>query len=165
MAAEFIYLENTKPLDIRRTFNWLRNKELRANFVIARAPLRSEHFMYWRKLLHDSEQRVFSIFYFSKHVGNCGLKNINIENRDCEIWIYVADLSARGRGLADCAIEALLAKARHDLLCTKVYLHVAKNNLAAIRLYRNHNFYVNEKFLEGRWAGRDADILYMEKEL
>ena len=163
MVAEFTKLNCPKPLDVRRTFNWLHNKQLREDFVMASSPRRPEHFMYWRKLLHDPDQRVFSIFYFDKHVGSCGLKNINIEKCKSEIWIYLADLSARGHGVADRAVVMLLEKARNDLPCYKVYLHVAKTNSAAIRLYKNNGFYEIEKLLEGRWAGRDANILYMEQ--
>jgi len=163
MMVEFTHLNSSKPQDVKRTFNWLQNKQLREDFVVADSPRRSEHFIYWRKLLQDPEQRVFSIFYFDKHVGNCGLKNIDIGNRTSEIWIYLADLSARGRGVADSAVQTLLAKAQNDLSCIKVYLHVAKTNMAAIRLYKNNGFYEIHKPLEGRWTGRGEDIIYMEQ--
>ncbi len=165
MMTEFTHLKPLKPQDVRRTYHWLQNNQLREDFVIADSPRRPEHFIYWRKLLQDPEQRVFSIFYFEKHVGNCGLKNIDIGNRTSEIWIYLADLSARGRGVADSAIKTLLVQAQNDLSCIKVYLHVVKTNLAAIRLYKDNGFYEIQKLLEGRWTGRDEDILYMEQAL
>ena len=165
MATEFTHLSSPKPFDVRRTFRWLQDNRLRMDFVITESPRRREHFDYWRKLLSDPKQRVYSIFHFGEHVGNCGLKNIDQENRKSEIWIYLANLSARGRGVAKRAVEKLLTKAKNELFSTEVYLHVVKTNCRAIQFYKNNGFYETRVPLEGRWKGRDADILHMENTL
>lgn len=162
MITEFTQLCVPRPLDVRRTYRWLQDKKLREDFVMAESPRRSEHCKYWRKLYNDSEQRVYSILHFGKHVGNCGLKNINSQNCTSEIWIYLGDLSARGRGVAKYAISKLLSIARNDLFGVSVCLHVAKSNYSAIHLYKNNGFYEIQSPLTGRWSGRDSEILRME---
>ena len=165
MAENFTYIGAVKSLDIRRTFGWLQNKQLRDDFVIARSPLRHDHFSYWRSLLNDPTQCVFAIHFSGKHVGNCGLKNIDAKNRSCEMWVYLADLSARGRGVASIAVQSLLEKAKSDFQCENIYLHVSKTNFPAIKLYRGKGFIERTKRLDGRWMGQDANIAFMERTL
>ena len=154
MAENFTYIGPLKSLDIRRTFGWLQNKQLRDDFVIARSPLRHDHFLYWRNLLNDPAQCVFAIHFSGKHVGNCGLKNIDAKNRSCEMWIYLADLSARGQGVASIAVQSLLEKAKSNFQCANIYLHVSKTNFPAIKLYEGKGFFEKNKLLGGRWAGQ-----------
>jgi RimJ/RimL family protein N-acetyltransferase len=165
MAENFTYIGPVKSLDIRRTFGWLQNKQLRDDFVIARSPLRQDHFSYWRSLLNDPTQCVFTIRFSGKHVGNCGLKNIDAKNRSCEMWVYLADLSARGQGVASIAVQSLLEKAKSDFQCENIYLHVSKTNFPAIKLYRGKGFIERTKRLDGRWMGQDANIAFMERTL
>ncbi|MEI8087953.1 MAG: GNAT family N-acetyltransferase, partial [Paludibacter sp.] len=165
LIENFTFIGFPKALDIRRTFAWLQNKQLRDDFVIARSPLRHDHFIYWRKLLNDPRQCVFAINFSGKHVGNCGLKNIDTKSRSCEMWVYVADPSARGRGVASSAVRSLLEKAKNDLLCVNIYLHVLKTNFLAIKLYKNCGFVESSKPLDGRWVGQEASIAFMERAL
>jgi len=163
MTENITYIKPLRSLDIRRTYGWLQNTQLRNAFMIAARPLRRDHFLYWRNVLNDPTQSTFAIYFSGKHVGNCGLKNIDVQNRNCEIWIYLAETYARGRGVASIAIHSLLEKAKSDFECQKIYLHVSKTNFSAINLYKKKGFFEVNKLLNGRWAGQDASIAFMER--
>jgi UDP-2,4-diacetamido-2,4,6-trideoxy-beta-L-altropyranose hydrolase len=162
LVAELPLLIKTQPLDIRRTFKWLQNEQLRKDFLMGESPLRLDHFIYWRKLIGSSDQQSYSIIHSEKHVGNCGLKNIDHEKLTCELWIYLADISFRKRGIAKGSVLKLLAIAKNDLACTSVSLHVARDNKEAIRLYEKTGFVSVDMILSGRWFGRDSEILLMQ---
>lgn len=162
LTLEFANLRLPKPFDVRRTFKWLQDIQLREDFIVSGSPTRTQHFFYWSKLLTDPDQRAFSIYSFEKHVGNCGLRDINKKYRSAEIWIYLADLASRGRGVADGAVKMVLKMAINDLSLIKIYLHVAKTNAAAIRLYERNGFQERQQPLKGRWVGRDSVFMYME---
>lgn len=162
MADEFVSLYFPSSLDIRRTFHWLQNKNILNDFLMASSPIRPKHFLYWRNLICDLSQRVFSIYYFGKHVGNCGFKNINLDDHSAEIWLYLGELSVLRHGVADCVVKKLIAKAKNELDCSKIYLHVARDNIPAINLYKKNSFFGVNKLLQGPWAGRDDQIVYME---
>ena len=162
MIEDFMKLLVPRPWDLKRTFKWLQNQKLRSDFFVSEAPQRKTHFAYWRETLNDQSQKVYSILYSGKHVGNCGLKKINAKDRTSEIWIYLADVTARRKGVAKCAVLNLLSIAKNNLNCTEVNLHVARNNLAAIKLYKNTGFYQAQEPLTGRWSHRDAEFILMK---
>ena len=162
ISESYISLRKTSEFDVRRTFKWLQNKKLRKDFLLSEAPKKDNHFKYWRKLIKNPKEQVYSIYYFSKHIGNCGLKNIDSDSSSCEIWIYIADLSVRGRGLAKKVVNKLLTKAKTDLSIDMVYLHVAKPNLKAIGLYESTGFHEAKGLLKAPWEHQEKEILKME---
>lgn len=165
MFTEFTQLSEIRPYDVRRTYRWLQNQDLRSDFSMQECPSLSDHFKYWRNIVQDQQQRVYSILYFDKHIGNCGLKNIDFDTGASELWIYIADLTVRGKGVAFSALNKLLDIARNDLLGKRIYLHVARNNQIAIRLYTKTGFKPAQDLLTGRWQGRDHEMLCMGRVL
>jgi UDP-2,4-diacetamido-2,4,6-trideoxy-beta-L-altropyranose hydrolase len=162
MSNSLVSLRKTSKFDVRRTFKWLQNQKLREYFLLSQAPEKDNHFKYWRKITKSSTERVYSIYYLDRHVGNCGLKNIDSNGGTCELWIYIADLSVRGRGVAKAAIIKLLTKAKADLSIGVVYLHVTQSNVAALRLYQSTGFHLAEGLLKAPWENRDGDMQRME---
>jgi UDP-2,4-diacetamido-2,4,6-trideoxy-beta-L-altropyranose hydrolase len=158
----YTFLRTPRPLEIRRTFKWLQNEHLRKDFMVIEKPVRVNHFKYWRLLIKASDQKVCSIVHSGKHVGNCGLKNIDQEEKKCELWIYLAAPSIRGRGVAKSSVKTLLSIAKIKYDCVSVYIHVARTNKAAIHLYEKSGFKTSNKALTDRWLGQDSEILYME---
>jgi UDP-2,4-diacetamido-2,4,6-trideoxy-beta-L-altropyranose hydrolase len=155
MMNETISLKKLNDFDIARTFTWLQDKKLREDFLMSEVPLKSDHFLYWRKVLNSQDQNAYAIYYLDKHVGNCGIKNIDIENGSCELWIYLADENVRGKGVAKKSVVALLMKAKNEYACRLVYLHVSISNAAAIRLYHSVGFVDDQKRIDHPLAKRD----------
>jgi hypothetical protein len=83
---------------ISKTFEWVSDPDLRKNFLM-RGELTCEgHNEYFERILSDATQRLFAIYYEECHVGNCGLKNISISNKEGEFWIYIGEHSMRISG-------------------------------------------------------------------
>ena len=155
MMSKDLTLKKPNGLDIARTYRWLQNQKLREDFLVSEAPQRSSHFLYWRKLLNSQDQSAYAIYYLNKHVGNCGLKNIDIQNYSSELWIYLADEDVRGKGVAKKCVIDLLSKAKNKYSCRLVYLHVSRSNAAAIGLYDSVGFVDIQKPFDHPWTGRD----------
>jgi UDP-2,4-diacetamido-2,4,6-trideoxy-beta-L-altropyranose hydrolase len=155
MMSGDLTLKKPNGFNIARTFRWLQNQKLREDFLVSEAPLRSSHFLYWRKVLNSRDQSAYAIYYLDKHIGNCGLKNIDIENCSSELWIYLADEDVRGKGMAKKCVIDLLLKAKNEYSSRLVYLHVSRSNVAALGLYDAVGFVDVQKPLDHPWTGRD----------
>jgi UDP-2,4-diacetamido-2,4,6-trideoxy-beta-L-altropyranose hydrolase len=165
MKSDFLSIVKPKPVHIRNTFRWMESKKLRDDFKLLEKPSLKIHFEYWRMLLNDSSQKVYSILHKEKHIGNCGLKNIDSTKRDSEIWLYIGEEQSRGKGLGKLTVFKLLEVAKKELLSKTVFLHVARANIAAINLYKSVGFEQLNKPLIGRWTGKDSIVIRMEKTL
>ncbi len=69
----------------------------------------------------------------TKHVGNCGLSDIDRRRRKAQLWIYLGE--STGRGIGTLAIRHLLRRGFEELEVNRVYLRVLTNNRGAINFY------------------------------
>lgn len=167
MQQRLINLKRPHPLDLRRTFHWLQNPSLRKQFLMrGDEPTRRGHFEYWRRLLTDSDQRIYSIRQGRRHIGNAGLRNIDPTAGEAELWLYLGELTARGNGLGKLVLQQLEDVIRIELGCRIAVLHVSQQNLPAYELYRHAGYRLSERqdavaagFLPG------LNVVQMEKEL
>lgn len=121
------------------------------------------HRAYFGRVLADDSQRVFAVMADNRHVGNCGLKNLNQRGTDGELWIYIGEASARGRGIGREATRLLVSMGFSRLGLGKIYLHVADFNLAARNMYRSLGFEEVCLDQDGHdWADRGCEIIRME---
>ena len=162
MIDSSVSLKKMTSFDVMRTFKWLKNSQLRDDFLMSNIPQRSHHFKYWRNVFKSVDQRAYAIYHFDTHVGNCGLKNIDTKEGCCELWIYVADISVRRRGVAKKSIIKLIMNAQSEFSCNEIYLHVSKLNHAAVNLYKATGFNYVDKPLKYPWHNK-KDIHQMVK--
>jgi len=144
------------------TLRWLQDPELRRQVDSLSAPTEETNAAYWRVRWRDPEREDYAILALDdRHVGNCGLCHIDRHRRKAELWIYLGEATARGRGIGRAAVEALLRRAFDELGLYRVYLRVAADNPAAARFYERLGF-----LAEGRWRadtwhdGRPVDSLW-----
>lgn len=128
------------PLDLRRTFCWLGDPWLRKSFLMKKAPERSAHFKYWRDRCEDSTQQIFSIYSKNQHVGNAGFKNLDPQSGQAELWLYIAEKDARGKGIGSLVLQRMEKILKKNQNFRKVYLHVSLDNEVALRLYRRAGY-------------------------
>lgn len=167
MEQRLINLETPYPLDLRRTFHWLHDSSLRNQFLMrGDQPTRRGHFEYWRRLLADSGQRIYSIRQGRRHIGNAGLRNIDSMVGQAELWLYLGEAAERGSGLGKWALRQLEDVIRIELGCRTAVLHVSQHNLPAYGLYRHAGYRLSERqdavaagFLPG------LSVVRMEKQL
>jgi UDP-2,4-diacetamido-2,4,6-trideoxy-beta-L-altropyranose hydrolase len=165
MAGVQVELRRPRPNDLRHTFRWLRDPRLREDFLMrGDAPGRRGHFAFWRKLLADPGQHVFSILADGRHVGNAGIRCIDRAQARAELWIYLGESTDRGSGIGARALRQLEDFMSRELGAGKSVLHVGVANAQA------RAFYAHAGYAE---AAPDADtakfaqgsVVRMEKAL
>jgi len=160
-----VMLRPPRRLDIRRTFHWLQDDQLRSLFLMRQRPERRAHFEYWRAVLHDPRQYVFSIYKDDAHVGNAGLKNLSTDNSEAELWLYLGRSRMRGKGIGRQALDELERIIRYNLAITRAVLHVSRKNDAAIRLYRRAGYVPVMTDTQVPAFFERPDVIKMEKRL
>jgi RimJ/RimL family protein N-acetyltransferase len=158
-----ITLKRFTPKNIKVTFEWVQDKELQRLFTMREEPSWEKHTAYFEKVLKDETQILFAIYRGDRHIGNCGLKNM--EGCECELWIYIGDKSERGKGFGTIACRKLVEIAFNKFRFRRVYLHVLSDNLQAIFMYKALGFKkipLNEAS-KAVWGKRGIDIIKMEK--
>lgn len=164
LLAKNITLADVKPLDIRRTFHWLQNVKLRQQFLQHSAPVRASHVTYWRALLKDQAQYSFSIIQRGKHVGNLGIKHVNVQNNQAELWIYIGVQTDHNKGLGTAALALLEYFIKYTLLIDNVVIHVAQDNYAALSFYDKLGYVASDdKLVAPEFANKN--VLQMRKAL
>jgi RimJ/RimL family protein N-acetyltransferase len=88
----------------------------------------------------DQTQRVFAIHLDGAHVGNLGLKNLSALHRTAELWLYIGEVSLRGKGVGRAALEALFTLSFECMYFRELYLYIPMQNSAAIRFYGKAGF-------------------------
>jgi len=145
---------------ILQTFSWVQNPLLRHYFLIRGKPTYEKHLDYFHKILNDNTQKIFSILYYHKHVGNCGLKNI-VNNKEAEIWIYIGEDIVKNKKVGTLATKLLINHCFNDLHLINIFLHVAEFNKIAIKMYKKLGFC--EVFLSNNseWKHNDVKVIKM----
>lgn len=110
---------------------------------------------YLEVLVNDPERRSYAIIVDGVHVGNVGLKSIDLRRRTSECFIEIGEVSQRRRGVGMLAMAQLLDVAFGELGLSHVRLGVFEFNAAAIALYRRIGFVddgtLGSHYLRGRY--------------
>lgn len=106
---------------------------------------------YLELLMRDPDRRSFAIVQEGVHVGNVGLKSIDLRRGTSECFIEVGEMSARRRGVGVAAMVLLLDIAFDELRLKAVRLGVFEFNGPAIALYRKVGF-VDDGRLGDHWC-------------
>lgn len=167
LLQRLVNLQAPRPLDLRRSFHWLQDVGLRQQFLMRDgAPTRGGHFQYWRRLLADNRQRIFSIYQGRRHIGNAGLRDIDQVSGEAELWLYLGIAAKRGEGLGKVALHQLESLIRDHFCCHTAVLHVSRSNAPAYRLYC-HSGYRLSRYQDAEAVGfmPGLDVVRMEKML
>lgn len=158
-----IILKKFELGNIESTFFWVSQEDFRKTFLLRGEITKEGNFNYFSKNLNDKSQIIFAIYADEKHVGNCGLKNIDEKNKEAELWIYIGDVNCRGKGWGKMALLSLLNFGFFEQGFLKISLHVASSNIAAINLYTKYGFVeLDEKNIDKQWEERGFEIKKME---
>ncbi len=116
-----------------KTFLWMQDEKLKESFLLDKEITRNSHRSWFEQLQKDETQKMFAIVYEGEHVGNIGLKNIDFKNRKAESWIYLGEVSHRGKGIARKALEGLSGKMKGEVI--KLYARIADFNIPSIKTF------------------------------
>ncbi|MBL4818692.1 MAG: GNAT family N-acetyltransferase [Deltaproteobacteria bacterium] len=95
---------------------------------------------YINALLDDKSRRTFAIEANGEHVGNVGLKEINLEGHRAELFIEIGESEYRGRGVGKAAMILLLDYVFDKMALDELCLEVLEFNEPALRLYKMLGF-------------------------
>ncbi len=140
-------LVNFNESHLGNTFLWMQDTSLKDSFLLKKEITKESHLLWYEDIQKDQTQKIFSINYMGIHCGNCGLKNINYNNKNTEYWMYLGDKELRGKGIAQNAVNLLVEYCFRELLLHKVYIHVGSFNEKTIHLHKKCGFEV-EGFLK-----------------
>jgi RimJ/RimL family protein N-acetyltransferase len=95
---------------------------------------------YLRTLIGDQRRRAFAVEVDGRHVGNVGLKELDLAKGDAECFVEIGELSMRGMGVGTHAMRMMLDVAFDELALEQVRLGVFEFNEAAKQLYLRLGF-------------------------
>ena len=162
----------TRPLNIelvpfkedhlKKTYDGIRDPELQRDFLMRSEPSWDVHCAHFERVSADPTQLVFAITAEGHHVGNCGLKNIKVQEPSGELWIYIGEPSMRRKGIGKRAAELIILRGCREHLLEKILVHVSDFNVPARRLYESMGFIIATPPDEKEWRDHGAPILRME---
>lgn len=144
------------------TFQWVRNSEFQRLFLMRSEPTWEKHKAYFENVLNDRTQRVYALLCEGCHVGNGGIKNIVPTQEEGELWVYVGLSAMRGKGIGRRGTGLLIREAFDNLKLLTVYVHVAKFNDDALKMYAGLGFtqFAGQDIPE-EWRDRQHEIVRM----
>ena len=93
-----------------------------------------------------------------KLIGCCGINDIDLIHKTCEIYIYIGDNSDRGKGYGKESINLLINYIFNVLNINSIFIKAFEFNHAALHLYesigfkrigiRRKNYYINGKYYD-----------------
>ena len=95
-------------------------------------------------------------------VGNCGLFNIDWQNRFAEIGIHIGEKGYWNQGFGTKAMRLILKHGFDNLNLHRLWLRVFENNTGAIRSYEKAGFIPEGKFRQAQYLdGKYVDVMIM----
>lgn len=146
---------------VERTYGWVTDPDFQRLFLMRGRPSWEGHQAYFDRVLADPSQCVFAIIHDDMHVGNCGLKNI-VLGKEGELWLYIGEVSMRGKHIGRCAAKLLLQNGFEVLKLKMIYVHFADFNVAARHLYEHLGFKEVPFSQSTDWANRQYEVIRME---
>lgn len=134
-----IKLEKFDRTFLKKTFLWIQDAELRNDFLLTLSVDVQSHEKWYNNYIEDKTQNIYAIVVNGNHVGNIGLKFIDLSNNNAETWTYIGDASYKGQGVAYKAYLELFRKIS-DYKLNKIYAHVAVFNSNSLGLYKKLGF-------------------------
>lgn len=137
-----ILLRPLEEGDLERTRGWVNDPEV-ARLVNRVLPVcATEHREWYRRVLADERQVIFAVEILAEgtHIGNCGLKGIDPRVRKAELWMYLGDKSAWGKGYGTETCRALCRYGFERLNLHRIHLYTPVYNGRAVALYEKIGF-------------------------
>ena len=120
------------------------------------------HQDYFRKVLNDPSQIWYAIIANDSHIGNCGIRILSQEKKECTLWIYIGNTSLQNHGIGTTATKLMIENAFNLLDMRHIIIHVAAYNDRALRMYKTLGFTEIPLGNEEEWINRGCKVIKME---
>ena len=162
ILRQSIHLIPLTEFHTEKTYTWIQNPEFRRLFLMRGDVSWQMHQDYFRKVLNDPSQIWYAIIANDSHIGNCGIRIISREKKECTLWIYIGNTSLQNMGIGTTATKLLIENAFSHLEMNHIIIHVAEYNDRALRMYKTLGFTEIPLGNEGEWTNRGCNVIKME---
>lgn len=132
--------------DFELAYKWLNDEEIlgQIGFIF---PPTSEFIRRWLETgMSGDAQRHFTIMNAAVPIGFIGIRGINWQSRNGELWIFIGDKNYWGKGFGKESINILVHFAFEELALYRLWAEVFSFNMAAIKMFQKAGF-----LQEGVW--------------
>jgi RimJ/RimL family protein N-acetyltransferase len=165
--GERVRLRAIERHDLPRFVAWFNDPEVRKglNFFHPMSLVEEERW-YEEMLDRDQLERPLAIDVREEddwiHIGSCGLSELDMRIRQCEIGISIGARSYWNQGLGTDALTTLLKHAFQSLNLNRLALRVFAGNERAIRVYRKLGFQEEGRLRQAHYdEGKYEDVIVM----
>lgn len=153
-----LHLEEFSEKHLTQTYQWMLDDDLRKNFLFRRKLFPEDHQKWFLNFQQDKSQQIFAIYYNEIYVGNVGLKNIDTINNNAETWIYIGNVSMKGKGIGVATYKQLCINWQNKF--HKIYAHIADFNISSVKMYQKAGFVIEGNFKDQLfWEGSYYSLL------
>ena len=166
IRGERIYLRSVERDDLQRCYDWINDEELTATLA-HRYPMSLAREADWVERAtrgQDASEITLAICLpeGDRHIGNCGLVQIDRDNRTATLGIFIGERDCRGQGLGEDAVRTLCRFAFEEMNLRKIRLDVYSTNPDAMRTYERVGFRREGLLREEAYRrGRSVDVIRM----
>jgi RimJ/RimL family protein N-acetyltransferase len=135
-----VHLVRMAAEHLATTYHWLRDSaELRQQVDCIAPPTEQGNRAHWRSKWQEAAREDYAIITAEgRHVGNCGLCDIDPLRRKAQLWIYLGETHGTGGGTD--AVWLLLERTFGELRLNRLFVRVVADNLRALAFYRRLGF-------------------------
>ena len=140
--------------DLEHTLRWRNHDDSRRWFRYDQMLTIEQHNNWFFSYLAKDDDFTFIFEVADRPVGQFAIYNLNSTTREAEVGRILLDQQSQGKGFASEALHGVVALAKEQLFCQKLWLEVKKGNDRAIRVYQACGF---------QTISEDADYIRMER--
>lgn len=138
--SENIELRNLKASDESIIFEWISNRELRKMTGTRGEPNIDGHRTWFERKISDKNNLTKIITYNGEAVGIVGTNEINNNDKNANIYIYIGNENCRKKGIASIALNILCEILFNNHNCHKIVASIRSYNLPSIKLFEKNGF-------------------------
>ena len=162
LEGKLVRLRPVEREDLPNYIQWVNDPDVLAYFGTYLPYNMDREIAWFEGMNQDASVINFAIEYEGRHVGGCGLLNINHRNQSAEAGLFIGDKDMWDKGLGRDALRILLDYGFDQLNFHRIYLRVFAENGRAMHVYEKVGFVHEGRFREAEWRhGRWHDMLFM----
>ena len=134
--------------DIPHRIKWLNDPEV-SQYLGHRVRIGTDekfHQEWFAKYKTDKSREIFTIKADGKKIGQVGLLDINLLDKNASLYIMIGEKDYWQKGFGTKALEFILDYGFNELKLHKIWLDVHAENLPAIKLYQKFGFTEEGRF-------------------
>lgn len=136
-----IYLQQFEEWHLPGTLMWMQDETLRKDFMLSFIVTSDSHRQWFHRYSEDESQQIWAIYADQVHIGNIGLKSIDLIHKKAEVWIYIGDRTAKCKGIGQTSCRLLFKDLKFQSFgLHKIYCHVAEWNIASQKMFLKSGF-------------------------